>query len=121
MEQSIQDETTTPALHDDSWQPRPELLRAMQEIATILPVNADAAHARDVSGYVLRRHWPATACEIAQKIADALNDDLLGTAARFACSCGFAKRIDRLFRSSNLHRSCNGCGRDVAGAECNTQ
>jgi len=35
MEQSIQDETTTPALHDDSWQPRPELLRAMREIATI--------------------------------------------------------------------------------------
>ena len=35
MEQSIQDETTTPALHDDSWQPRPELLRAMHKIATI--------------------------------------------------------------------------------------
>ena len=35
MEHSIQDETTTTALHNDNWQPRPELLRAMQGIATI--------------------------------------------------------------------------------------
>ena len=34
MEHSIQDETTTTALHNDSWQPRPELLRAMQQIAS---------------------------------------------------------------------------------------
>ena len=35
MGHSIQDDTETPALHDDGWQPRPELLRAMREIGRI--------------------------------------------------------------------------------------
>ena len=35
MEHSIHSESEAPALHDDSWHPRPELLRAMQQIATI--------------------------------------------------------------------------------------
>ena len=35
MEHSIHNETATPATHDDNWQPRPELLQAMYEIADI--------------------------------------------------------------------------------------
>ncbi|MFV1969207.1 MAG: hypothetical protein ACC628_27615 [Pirellulaceae bacterium] len=35
MDHSIHNETATPATHDNNWEPRPELLQAMHEIATI--------------------------------------------------------------------------------------
>ena len=35
MEHSLHNETATPVLDEDNWQPRPELLHAMREISTI--------------------------------------------------------------------------------------